>query len=90
MIAPIAFVSEHVETLVELDHDYARFAESLNISHYIRVPALGVQQDFMEGLADVALAALHTTARAAPGSAYICPRRWRGCLADASGKGLGR
>ena len=29
LIAPIAFVSEHVETLVELDHDYAHLAETV-------------------------------------------------------------
>jgi len=79
MITPIAFVSEHVETLVELDHDYAKFAESVNISRYIRVPALGVQMDFMEGLAKVVLAALDGDTMQKPGSAYVCPGRWGGC-----------
>ena len=89
IITPIAFVSEHVETLVELDHDYAAFARSVNIAHYIRAPALGVQRDFIEGLADVALAALKTEAAPMPGSAYVCPRRWTGCPAVVAREGLG-
>jgi len=90
IITPIAFVSEHVETLVELDHDYAKVAESVNIDHYIRVPALGVQQDFMEGLADVAIAALNSKIAPQPGSAYVCPGRWSGCPVDRAREGLGQ
>jgi len=90
MITPIAFVSEHVETLVELDHDYAKVAKRLNLAHYIRVPALGLQQDFVEGLADIALAALNTDAGVRPGSAYLCPRQRSGCPVGASGEGPGR
>ena len=88
IITPIAFVSEHVETLVELDHDYANFAKSVNITRYIRVPALGVQQDFMEGLADIAVAALSGGGMAQPGSAYICPKRWGACPAVVATEGL--
>jgi ferrochelatase len=51
IIDPIAFVSEHVETLVELDRDYAELARRIGASPYIRVPALGVQPRFIEGLA---------------------------------------
>jgi protoporphyrin/coproporphyrin ferrochelatase len=90
IVTPIAFVSEHVETLVELDHDYAAFAKKLGIAHYIRVPALGVQLDFMEGLAEVALEALNADLGASPGSAYICARQWGGCPAVASREGVGR
>ena len=78
-----------METLVELDHDYAKVARSLNIAHYIRVPALGVQRDFIEGLADITLAALKTDAASRPGSAYVCPMQWSGCPAGADREGLG-
>ena len=93
IITPIAFVSEHVETLVELDHDYAVFARSVSITHYIRVPALGVQQDFMEGLADVVMDALTTGvanggAAPQPGSAYVCPNRWGGCPSAVMREGI--
>jgi ferrochelatase len=40
VIVPISFVSEHSETLVELDIDYATKAKELGIPFYGRVPAL--------------------------------------------------
>ena len=89
MITPIAFVSEHVETLVELDDDYAAFAADLNISRYIRVPALGVRREFIDGLAEVVAGALNREAVPAPGSAYVCPHRWSGCPAGEAREGLG-
>ena len=49
LVVPIAFVSEHVETLVELDRDYAELAEKLGCPHYLRVPALGVAGAFVAG-----------------------------------------
>lgn len=58
VICPIAFVSEHVETLVELDHEYAELAKGLGASAYVRVPALSLEPAFIEGLADLALGAL--------------------------------
>jgi ferrochelatase len=51
VIDPIAFVSEHVETLVELDRDYAEVARSAGAQPYIRVPALGTDALFIETLA---------------------------------------
>jgi ferrochelatase len=58
LIDPIAFVSEHVETLVELDIDYAHLAEELGMQTYLRAPAVGTQGVFIEGLAAAALKAL--------------------------------
>ena len=56
LITPIAFVSEHVETLVELDYEYKELAEELNIIGYHRVPALGVHQGFIKCLAELCFA----------------------------------
>lgn len=50
IVVPVAFVSEHVETLVELDIEYAEIAKSMG-GEYIRVPALGTHDDFIEDLA---------------------------------------
>ncbi len=50
MLVPVAFVSEHVETLVELDIDYRKQAEQMGIERYIRVPALGLEPDFIRCL----------------------------------------
>ena len=41
VLVPIAFVSEHSETLVELDIEYKELAEKYGCKEYIRVPALG-------------------------------------------------
>ncbi len=54
VIAPIAFVSEHVETLVELDIEYALVAKEHKIE-YIRVPTLGVNEKFIDALADLVI-----------------------------------
>ena len=51
VVVPIAFVSEHSETLFELDIDYRSKAEAAGVPAYIRVPAVGTEPEFIEGLA---------------------------------------
>jgi protoporphyrin/coproporphyrin ferrochelatase len=68
IIDPIAFVSEHVETLVELDRDYAEKAREAGAAPYIRVPALGVQPRFIEGLATLVEKVLGTAPGLAAGA----------------------
>lgn len=51
VVAPIAFVSEHSETLVELDIEYRRKAEAAGVPAYARVPAVAEHPRFIEGLA---------------------------------------
>ena len=58
VVVPVAFVSEHSETLVELDIQYRGLAHELKVPHYVRVPALGVQEDFVGGLAGLVEAVL--------------------------------
>lgn len=58
VLAPIAFVSEHSETLVELDIDYRELAEKNGISHYARVPTVGTKNEFIGGLANIVRRAL--------------------------------
>ncbi|GAB6052450.1 ferrochelatase [Magnetospira thiophila] len=53
VIVPIAFVSEHSETLVELDIEYRETAEALGVPGYVRVPAVGTHEAFIQGLRDV-------------------------------------
>ncbi len=64
LVTPIAFVSEHVETLVELDHEYAAMARDLGIAPFLRAPALGVEPAFIDGLTD---AVQHAAARGGVG-----------------------
>ena len=51
LVIPISFVSEHSETLVELDIDFRDYAKSLDISAYGRVPTVSCHPDFIKGLA---------------------------------------
>jgi protoporphyrin/coproporphyrin ferrochelatase len=51
VIAPISFVSEHSETLVELDRDYRRLAEACGVRFYARVPTVVTEPHFIAGLA---------------------------------------
>jgi len=72
VIAPIAFVSEHVETLVELDHEYAELARGLGMTRYLRARTPGVAERFIGTLASAALDALDR-ADVAPHGPWRCP-----------------
>lgn len=73
IIAPIAFVCEHSETLVELDIEYAKLACETGVPDYLRVPAVGVRREFIGGLADLVRQALDK----AP--ARMCPANFSAC-----------
>ena len=53
LLVPVSFVSDHIETLYELDILYRHVAEEVGIAHYRRVPALNCRPDFIEALADL-------------------------------------
>ncbi len=53
VVAPISFVSEHSETLVELDLDYRRIAEESGVPAYHRVPTVGANPGFIASLASL-------------------------------------
>ena len=50
IVVPVAFVSEHSETLVELDIEYKKLAEDNGSKDYIRVPAVTANKDFINSL----------------------------------------
>lgn len=51
IVVPIAFVSEHSETLVELDIEYGDLARRLGVPGYFRVPAQNDDPMFIAALA---------------------------------------
>jgi len=53
VLVPIAFVSEHSETLVELDIEYKEIADTNGCKNYTRVPALGINQDFIKAMSEL-------------------------------------
>jgi len=55
LVYPIAFVSDHVETLFELGITYADLARQYGITHYRVVPALNSHPRFIEALKSLVL-----------------------------------
>ena len=55
VLLPIAFVSEHSETLVELDIEYKDLANQAGVKSYYRVPAVSTHSSFISGLGDLVL-----------------------------------
>lgn len=51
IVVPVAFVSEHSETLVELDIEYGELAHEKGVPLYRRVPTVAADPLFIEGLA---------------------------------------
>ncbi|MFY9589241.1 ferrochelatase [Rickettsia endosymbiont of Halotydeus destructor] len=85
IIVPIAFVSEHVETLVELDMEYKLIADKYGID-YTRIPTLRVTKNFIKGLAKIISKLINIKASqdnnlivSAEGK-RICPEKFTMCL----------
>jgi ferrochelatase len=77
VVTPVAFVSEHIETLVELDIEYAELAHELGVAPYLRSPAVGVAAPFVRTLAEAAVEALSRTGTAPWGPG--CRADWKAC-----------
>jgi ferrochelatase len=82
VVVPIAFVSEHSETLVELDIEYRHLAETAGVRRYVRVATVGAAPPFIAGLAALVRAAAGSAdgvacpaggRRFCPGSFVLCP-----------------
>ncbi len=82
IVSPISFVSEHVETLVELDIEHAQLARRLDLPFYLRAPALGASTGFIDALADLVERALDAPGqlqaenggRLCPAAMSLCPK----------------
>ena len=82
VVCPIAFVSEHIETLVEMDDEYAALAAQSGVPIYVRVPTLSARPEFIEALA--ALVRRHLAASSSEGLSgadltRLCPARFQRC-----------
>jgi ferrochelatase len=53
LVVPVSFVSEHIETLYELDILYKKTAADAGVSNFRRVPALNSDPAFIKALADI-------------------------------------
>ena len=86
LVVPIAFVSEHSETLVELDIEYGNLARRHGIPGYFRVPAQNDEPGFIAALAELVRDALargpglcsYAGGRTCPARHKDCPHRIAG------------
>jgi ferrochelatase len=76
VLVPVAFVSEHSETLVELDIEYKKLAEENGCSFYKRVAALGTEENFIKGLTEIVL---KKETRGNFVSSLMCPNKYTKC-----------
>lgn len=86
VVVPVAFVSEHSETLVELDMEYGDLAREHGVPVYVRTPTVGATLDFIDGLAKLVGDAIDRGDGVMPGQGLrTCPKDCLDCLmAEAS------
>ncbi|KAI3691997.1 hypothetical protein L6452_31802 [Arctium lappa] len=58
LAVPVSFVSEHIETLEEMEMEYKEFGLESGVENWGRVPALGCTSTFITDLADAVIEAL--------------------------------
>ena len=68
LFPPHSFVSEHIETLEEIDMEYKELALESGIENWGRVPALGCTSSFITDLADAVIEALPSATATTPGN----------------------
>lgn len=79
ILVPIAFVSEHSETLVELDIEYKELADHAGVKHYVRVPTVSVDEHYIEALAQMCLNVPQTPTLCPDSYQRICPKEFGQC-----------
>lgn len=79
VLTPIAFVSEHSETLVELDIEYGHLAKESGVAEYLRVPTVQTHPTFIAGLAKLVKGANGHTSCMGPNNTRCCPEECRKC-----------
>jgi ferrochelatase len=63
VVVPISFVSEHIETLQEIDMEYREIAEEAGIETFRRVPALNTHPGFIDDMAKMVMESLEAPRR---------------------------
>ena len=58
VVVPVSFVSEHIETLEEIDMEYRELAEENGITNWRRVSALNTDEGFIKDMAEMVVEAL--------------------------------
>ena len=97
VVVPISFISEHIETLQEIDIEYREVAEKAGIQNFRRVPAMNTDADFINALGDMIIRAqsqsnikLSEVIRFKQNTKLYPPERWEWGLTNAAEKWNGR
>ena len=85
VVVPVVFVSEHSETLVELDKDYREIATKNGVKNYYRVEALSTNEIFIDSLKKICLELSEVSGEeryfiVSGGRSGICPERFCKCI----------
>ncbi len=73
IVVPIAFVSEHSETLVELDIEYAELAKHHGVPDYLRAATVRDHPDFIAALAGLVSVGLNAQKTVCCVPTRLCP-----------------
>lgn len=76
LVVPIAFTSDHIETLSELDREYGELAHRVGITQYRRASALNDRPAFIDAIADLASEHLRSGEVCSTQYPFHCP----GCV----------
>lgn len=79
IVAPVAFVSEHSETLVELDMEYAHLAQASGVVDYLRVPTVSTHPKFIAALAALIMSASEDCTTTNGLGDRLCPHAFTTC-----------
>ena len=79
IMVPISFVSEHSETLYELDQEYGALAAQLGVPFYHRISTAQTHPLFIDGLAQMVEQSLTLTSTCSPGADSCCPQTCHVC-----------
>ena len=82
IVAPIAFVSEHSETLVELDIEYGKLARAAGVPDYRRAATVGADPAFIAGLAGLVRRAVNASGTINSGDGRLCPAEFCRCALE--------
>jgi len=61
LLVPVSFVSDHIETLHEIDVEFRAHAEARGIKHFVRAPSLNDRPTFLRAMADLVKKQLEET-----------------------------
>lgn len=97
VVVPISFISEHIETLQEIDIEYREVAEEAGIKNFRRVPALNTDPDFINALGNMVIEAqakpqikFSEVARPQENTKLYPQERWEWGMTNAAEKWNGR